>query len=370
MDDGVLDGVVTTCCTIQDVELSEPIVATGCRRYCWNQPNRSLDDSFIDDLQKLAAVEQASPSFVWLLPSSLQRLAVEHRAGRFSKRLTSHAEDATDHNLPLMYWYAMEPLADVDPPRALALALSAGEKIPILKEFMIRRIGAGDPEKSLALLVDGLKEAKDDATRLTFLRGMNESLKGRREVKTPAGWQDVLHVADQDRQRRPQNAARRPRRRASATTSRDRVAAPARPRRQVAPIDERRAGDPHSRHAPKPPTLRTCSATSSTTNPPSAATPSAAWRAFDDDQTPACHRSSSTPNSPPPSAATPSPRSAAAPPYADRPARRRRRRQSPDQPPHRRPRHQPPQPQRRRPQQAHRASLGHRPHLARGESRN
>ena len=91
-----------------------------------------------------------------------------------------------------MYWYAMEPLADVDPKRALALGLSAGEKIPILKEYMIRRIGAGDPKKSLALLVEGLKDAKDDATRLTFLRGMNESLKGRKGVEVPAGWNELF----------------------------------------------------------------------------------------------------------------------------------------------------------------------------------
>jgi putative membrane-bound dehydrogenase-like protein len=106
--------------------------------------------------------------------------------------LTRHPQDAADHNLPLMYWYAMEPLADVDPARALALAMTAGENIPILKDYMIRRIGAGDPEKSLALLVDGLKNAKDDATRLTFLRGINESLKGRREIKTPPAWGEVF----------------------------------------------------------------------------------------------------------------------------------------------------------------------------------
>ncbi|MBC7851846.1 MAG: DUF1080 domain-containing protein, partial [Pirellulaceae bacterium] len=106
--------------------------------------------------------------------------------------LTSHADDASDPNLPLMYWYAMEPLADVDPKRALALGLSAGEKIPILKEYMIRRIGAGDPKKSLSLLVEGLKDAKDDATRLTFLRGMNESLKGRKGVEVPAGWNELF----------------------------------------------------------------------------------------------------------------------------------------------------------------------------------
>src|SRR5204863_9800809 len=119
-----------------------------------------------------------------------QRISPDDR-WKALEALCSHAEDAADHNLPLIYWYAMEPLADVDPPRALALALSAGEKIPILKEFMIRRIGAGDPAKSLDLLVDGLSKAKDDATRLTFLRGMNESLKGRRDVQPPKAWQEI-----------------------------------------------------------------------------------------------------------------------------------------------------------------------------------
>ncbi|MCU0880812.1 MAG: dehydrogenase, partial [Pirellulaceae bacterium] len=110
--------------------------------------------------------------------SALQRIPAEFRWEAIES-LASHSKDAADHNLPLMYWYAMEPLADVDPARALALAMTAGENIPILKEFMIRRIGAGDPEKSL------------DASRLTFLRGINESLKGRREVDPPSGWNQV-----------------------------------------------------------------------------------------------------------------------------------------------------------------------------------
>jgi putative membrane-bound dehydrogenase-like protein len=148
-------------------------------------------DSFADLFN--AAKINAGPSTRLGVASSLMRMPLEERWGPL-RALGEHAEDAADHNLPLMYWYAMEPLADVDPKRALALGLSAGEKIPILKEFMIRRIGAGDPEKSLALLVEGLKEAKDDATRLTFLRGMNESLKGRRDVKPPAAWSEVFAI--------------------------------------------------------------------------------------------------------------------------------------------------------------------------------
>jgi putative membrane-bound dehydrogenase-like protein len=149
---------------------------------------QSLQNS--NTLDQLALDKDLTPPIRLALAEALQRVRPDHR-WKAIESITGHAEDASDHNLPLMYWYAMEPLAEVDPPRALALALSAGEKIPILKEFMIRRIGAGDPAKSLALLIDGLKNAKDDVTRLTFLRGMNESLKGRRDLKMPAGWKEV-----------------------------------------------------------------------------------------------------------------------------------------------------------------------------------
>ena len=101
--------------------------------------------------------------------------------------LTGHAEDAS----------RPQPAADVlvrdraagrgrsaarPGPRASRPARTS----PILKEYMIRRIGAGDPAKSLDLLVEGLNEAKDDASDSTFLRGSHESLKGRtRRVTEP-----------------------------------------------------------------------------------------------------------------------------------------------------------------------------------------
>ncbi len=147
-------------------------------------------DLDIETLQKVARVSKSQVTRL-VVAGSIQKWPLVSRWD-VVESLTSHSEDAADPNLPLMYWYAMEPLADVDPKRALALGLSAGEKIPILKEYMIRRIGAGDPKKSLALLVEGLKDAKDDATRLTFLRGMNESLKGRKGVEAPAGWNELF----------------------------------------------------------------------------------------------------------------------------------------------------------------------------------
>jgi putative heme-binding domain-containing protein len=87
-----------------------------------------------------------------------------------------------------MYWYALEPLAAKDPRRALALAMIAGENVPLLRNYMVRRIGSDNTDKALALLVEGLGEAKRPELQLSFLRGMNRALVGRRKVEAPAGW--------------------------------------------------------------------------------------------------------------------------------------------------------------------------------------
>ncbi|HVJ86163.1 MAG TPA: PVC-type heme-binding CxxCH protein [Caulifigura sp.] len=134
-------------------------------------------------LPALARLAQAEPSpVVRLSLASLAQVLPPGDRWEILAGLTSHSEDAADHNLPLMYWYAMEPLAAADPQRALALAVSAGEHIPILQEYMIRRLGSGDPTKTLDLLAKGLDSAKDSASRLTFLRGINGALRGRKDL--------------------------------------------------------------------------------------------------------------------------------------------------------------------------------------------
>ncbi|MBT5017720.1 MAG: DUF1080 domain-containing protein [Planctomicrobium sp.] len=124
--------------------------------------------------------------------SILMKMPMESR-WQVLEKLTSYPEDANDHNLPLMYWYAMEPLADVDPQRALALAMTAGENIPILREYMVRRLGSGKPAEALELLVGGLANAKDDAVRLTFLKGIRSAVAGQKEVTLPEDWWKVYY---------------------------------------------------------------------------------------------------------------------------------------------------------------------------------
>lgn len=124
------------------------------------------------------------------LASALQKLPLEQRWSILSS-LTAHAEDANDHNLPLMYWYAAEPLATVDAERALALGLSAGTSIPLLREFMLRRIGSSDGTEALAALIRGLGKAKESNLQLTFLQAIRAALRGQRRVNAPADWAGV-----------------------------------------------------------------------------------------------------------------------------------------------------------------------------------
>ena len=151
--------------------------------------NRNVLPSTLKKLADMAR-KDSSPVVRLYIASVLQRLPLSSR-WTILEGLTSHAGDAADHNLPLMYWYAMEPLAGQDMRRALALALVAGENIPLLQNFMIRRIGSSNADKALKLLVEGLGEAMDESRQLAFLRGMNRALVGRRKVDAPAGWAEI-----------------------------------------------------------------------------------------------------------------------------------------------------------------------------------
>jgi len=138
-------------------------------------------------LEKLAHMAKTDPSPVVrrYLASGLQRLPYDKRWETLAG-LVAHGEDAADPNLPLLYWYAAEPLAAKQASRALQLATES--KIPKLLAFMVRRIGSAGTPQALALLVNGLHKTDDDTARLTILRGLRDALQGRRQVAMPEGW--------------------------------------------------------------------------------------------------------------------------------------------------------------------------------------
>ncbi len=142
----------------------------------------------LEMLVELAA-KDPSPVVRLYLASALQRLPLEAR-WRPLEGLLAHAEDATDHNLPLMYWYAAEPLAGVDADKALALALKS--KVPPLLQFMVRRVSSSGTPEAMATLVAPLAKTTDAATRRTILQGLQAGLKGRRQVAMPKAWPEAF----------------------------------------------------------------------------------------------------------------------------------------------------------------------------------
>ncbi len=143
-------------------------------------------------LPQFAAMAEKDPSPVvrLYLASAMQRIPVGQRWDVL-QQLATRTDDASDHNLPLMYWYAAEPLAVADPQRALAFALACGKTIPQLREFMLRRIGSLEANAGLAVLVGGLGKTSDAEEQLTIVRGLRTALAGQRRVKPPAEWAAV-----------------------------------------------------------------------------------------------------------------------------------------------------------------------------------
>ena len=146
----------------------------------------------------------SSPVVRLYLAAALQRLPLNERWD-IAEGLVGHSGDAADHNLPLLYWYGAEPLAGLDAPRAGRLAW--GSKIPLIREFMARRIGAIGTSESMALLVDELGRAAGSPERSSLLTGIEESLRGRRQVAMPSAWPGVFRKLNADPDRRVRSRA-------------------------------------------------------------------------------------------------------------------------------------------------------------------
>jgi len=120
------------------------------------------------------------------LASTLQRLPVSQRAD-LAAALLARKEDANDHNLPLLIWYGLIPVADADP-SALA-RLAAKSELPLTRKLIARRL-AEEIEKNPAPLNDLLKlaAAKPIAFQADTLTGMTDGLAGWRQAGKPAAW--------------------------------------------------------------------------------------------------------------------------------------------------------------------------------------
>ena len=129
------------------------------------------------------------------LASTIQRLPVDDRLP-LAEALMSRTEDADDHNLPLLVWYGLIPVAQSDP---IGLANAAIEsKWPKTQRLIARRLAQnieGTPEPSNQLF-KGIAKATPPVQE-NLLQGLSDGLKGWSRVAPPENWPAVVTAVEQ-----------------------------------------------------------------------------------------------------------------------------------------------------------------------------
>jgi putative membrane-bound dehydrogenase-like protein len=132
------------------------------------------------------ARKDASPFVRLHLASAAARISLDQRWS-IVEQLALHAEDVEDEYLPLMLWYAIEPLVPKDMPRVVEILKAT--KIPKIQSFIARRAALGDgATERIELLSDFLAVQSDAATSQQVLSGMFTAIEGRRDLKMPRSW--------------------------------------------------------------------------------------------------------------------------------------------------------------------------------------
>lgn len=99
--------------------------------------NKNLSAATLDRFATLAQHDGSALVRLYLV-SAIQRTAPQNRWDVLDK-LYQREEDQGDHNLPLMLWYAGEPLIELDMDRAVEMAFKS--KIPTILSYTIQRLG-------------------------------------------------------------------------------------------------------------------------------------------------------------------------------------------------------------------------------------
>ena len=140
----------------------------------------------------IALAKDEKSAFVRLyLASALFKMAGDKRF-ELANVLCSHQEDASDHNLPLLIWYGIEP-AVVSHPQ-LALKLMQSSKIPLIRKFLARRLMHENKQESpitIQLAKALIQSDVNNAFRLDLLEGMTAAARGWRKTPAPENWKNV-----------------------------------------------------------------------------------------------------------------------------------------------------------------------------------
>lgn len=164
-----------------------------------DQARLSLDETILRDLLSHAQRDD-SPRIRLALASVLQRLPLNRRL-ELASHLASHAEDANDHNLPLMVWYGLMPLASGDPAGLAEFALRC--RWPQTRRLVARQLAehARKNPRAIEILLR-------DPAPLDLLEGLAEGFAGQSRVASPTGWTRVQDWASQGTSERARELVR------------------------------------------------------------------------------------------------------------------------------------------------------------------
>ncbi len=156
------------------------------------RPARTVDyDPQVIERLRAMAADEADAAVRLTLASALQRMPWEARPG-VARALFLHQQDADDHNLPLLVWYALTPLGQTQLEQLVELTAEC--QWPVTRRLMVRRIAdqiADSPQSSERLIQTAL--AREPAFGVDVVLGFAEALAGRRQIAQPQGWPQLSH---------------------------------------------------------------------------------------------------------------------------------------------------------------------------------
>lgn len=154
--------------------------------------NAKIETEVVAPLQSQAALDP-SPLVRLVTASSLQRVSVPWRS--FAQDSLVVKAFAADHNLPLVVWYGIAPLAESHPEKLVEIAESC--ELPTTRRLIARRL-ALEIEKKSQLIEDLLKlsQWKTAEFQADILAGLLEGFTGWRKAPKPIAWGDFVEKTD------------------------------------------------------------------------------------------------------------------------------------------------------------------------------
>ncbi|MGV3486255.1 MAG: PVC-type heme-binding CxxCH protein [Planctomycetaceae bacterium] len=150
-------------------------------------------------LKRCISLAQTDPSGLvrLTLASTLQRLPIDQRTA-LASMLMSRAEDAEDHNLPLMVWYGLMPVADREPLSLVEVAMQS--RWPKTQRLIARRLAETMHQQMEPVdrLLTSLSDCDDRAVRANLLGGIEDAMKGWAKAPQPASWKAFVDSIAKD----------------------------------------------------------------------------------------------------------------------------------------------------------------------------